>query len=42
VHAYVARFVEDQTSGRVWLESVEVREHGGNSALYERVRSLGS
>ena len=42
VHAYVARFVEDQTNGRVWLESVEVREHGGNSALYERVRSLGS
>ncbi len=38
VHAYVARFVDEQTSGRVWLESVEVREHGGNSAVYEQRR----
>ena len=38
VHAYVARFVDEQSSGRVWLESVEVREHGGNSAVYERRR----
>lgn len=30
----VAEFVAEQTDGRVWLESVEVREHGGNSALY--------
>ena len=36
VHAYVARFVDEQSSGRVWLESVEVREHGGNGASYER------
>ena len=36
VHAYVSRFVEEQTNGRVWLESVEVREHSGNSAVYER------
>lgn len=36
VHAYVARFVEEQTGGRVWLESVEVGEHSGNSAVYER------
>ncbi len=36
VHTYVAQFVEEQTGERVWLESVEVREHGGNSAVYER------
>ena len=35
VFHHVARFVAEQTSGRVWLETVEVREHGGNSALYE-------
>ncbi len=35
VFRHVARFVEEQTAGRVWLETVEVREHGGNSALYE-------
>jgi 6-pyruvoyltetrahydropterin/6-carboxytetrahydropterin synthase len=38
VHAYVTRFVDEQTGGRVWLESVEVREHGGNSAAYEQRR----
>jgi 6-pyruvoyltetrahydropterin/6-carboxytetrahydropterin synthase len=31
---YVADFVRKETNGRVWLESVEVREHGGNSAIY--------
>ena len=35
VHDYVARFVDEQTGGRVWLESVEVSEHGGNSAIYQ-------
>jgi 6-pyruvoyltetrahydropterin/6-carboxytetrahydropterin synthase len=35
VFRHVARFVMEQTVGRVWLESVEVSEHGGNSALYE-------
>jgi 6-pyruvoyltetrahydropterin/6-carboxytetrahydropterin synthase len=35
VFHHVARFVAEQTAGRVWLETVEVREHGGNSALYE-------
>jgi 6-pyruvoyltetrahydropterin/6-carboxytetrahydropterin synthase len=35
VHEYVARFVDQQTGGRVWLESVEVSEHGGNSAIYQ-------
>ena len=38
VHAYVDSFVDEQTGGRVWLESVEVREHGGNGAIYERSR----
>jgi hypothetical protein len=28
--------VDAETGGRVWLETVEVKEHGGNSALYER------
>lgn len=31
---HVSRFVHEQTNGRVWLESVEVKEHGGNSAVY--------
>jgi 6-pyruvoyltetrahydropterin/6-carboxytetrahydropterin synthase len=31
---YVASFVVQATDGRVWLESVEVSEHGGNSAIY--------
>jgi 6-pyruvoyltetrahydropterin/6-carboxytetrahydropterin synthase len=35
VFEHVARFVIEQTANRVWLEAVEVREHGGNSALYE-------
>jgi 6-pyruvoyltetrahydropterin/6-carboxytetrahydropterin synthase len=34
VHDYASRFVGDESSGRVWLESVEVREHSGNSAIY--------
>src|SRR4051794_17698009 len=36
VHDYVANFIREQTGGRVWLESVEVKEHGGNSAIYSR------
>ena len=37
-HAFehVATYVRDETGGRSWLESVEVREHGGNAASYER------
>lgn len=35
VFDYVADHVRNESSGRVWLESVEVREHGGNSAVYE-------
>jgi len=34
VFDYVQNFVNEQTHGRVWLESVEIREHGGNSAIY--------
>ncbi len=34
VHAEVSRIVEEMTAGRAWLESVEVSEHGGNSAIY--------
>ncbi len=39
VFDYVAKFAVDQSNGRVWLESVEVREHGGNSAIYAPVFS---
>jgi 6-pyruvoyltetrahydropterin/6-carboxytetrahydropterin synthase len=35
VFGHVARFVAERTAGRVWLETAEVREHGGNSAVYE-------
>ncbi len=34
VFEHVAAFVNDRTEGRVWLESVEVREHSGNAASY--------
>jgi len=34
VFSHVDAVVGEKTQGRVWLESVEVREHGGNSALY--------
>ena len=36
VYDYVARYVQAETGARVWLESVEVKEHGGNSAIYSR------
>jgi 6-pyruvoyltetrahydropterin/6-carboxytetrahydropterin synthase len=35
VFEHVAQFAAAETNGRVWLESVEVREHGGNSATYQ-------
>jgi 6-pyruvoyltetrahydropterin/6-carboxytetrahydropterin synthase len=38
-HDYVTEFVREQTDGRVWLESVEVSEHGGNSATYSCSRT---
>lgn len=34
VHAKVTDLVTQATGGRAWVESVEVMEHGGNSALY--------
>ncbi|RYB07599.1 6-pyruvoyl trahydropterin synthase family protein [Lichenibacterium ramalinae] len=34
VYLHVSGMVYGETDGRVWLESVEVAEHGGNSALY--------
>ncbi|HBF32780.1 6-carboxytetrahydropterin synthase [Rhizobium sp.] len=37
-HEYVSALVTHETAGRVWLESVEVREHGGNSAVFELSR----
>lgn len=33
---YVGPLVGRTTGDRVWLESVEVREHGGNAAIYEQ------
>jgi 6-pyruvoyltetrahydropterin/6-carboxytetrahydropterin synthase len=36
VFDYVTSFVDAETKGRVWLDSVEVMEHGGNSAIYSR------
>jgi 6-pyruvoyltetrahydropterin/6-carboxytetrahydropterin synthase len=39
VFGFVSRFVDEQSKGRVWLESVEVREHAGNSAIYAEATS---
>ncbi|MBZ6077183.1 6-pyruvoyl trahydropterin synthase family protein [Microvirga puerhi] len=36
VFDYVAAYAHRETDGRVWLESVEVKEHSGNSAIYSR------
>jgi 6-pyruvoyltetrahydropterin/6-carboxytetrahydropterin synthase len=36
VFDHVEEFARTQTGGRVWLESVEVSEHAGNSASYSR------
>lgn len=38
VFGHVSRFLAEQTSHRVWLEAVEVREHGGNSATFSPAR----
>ena len=35
VFDHVSNFVCDQSFHRVWLESVEISEHGGNSAIYQ-------
>lgn len=34
VFNHTSQFTREQTDGRVWLESVEVHEHNGNSAIY--------
>jgi 6-pyruvoyltetrahydropterin/6-carboxytetrahydropterin synthase len=36
VFDYVDKYIDEETNGRVWIESVEVKEHGGNSAIFER------
>ncbi|MEN3150767.1 6-carboxytetrahydropterin synthase [Neorhizobium sp. IRAMC:178] len=35
VHDHVSQVTDEMTKGRVSLESVEIREHAGNSAIYE-------
>lgn len=37
-HDHVAGFIERRSRGRVWLESVDVSEHGGNTARYQPIR----
>lgn len=37
-HEFVSQFVTEQSGERVRLESVEVREHAGNSAVYSLAR----
>ncbi|NDB59356.1 6-pyruvoyl tetrahydrobiopterin synthase [bacterium] len=36
VFNYVSNIIEQNSGGRVWLDSVECREHGANSAIYQR------
>ncbi len=36
VFNHVSKIIEQDSGGRVWLESVECREHGANSAIYKR------
>jgi hypothetical protein len=36
VFDHVGAHIRQESGARVWLESVEVREHEGNSAVYER------
>ena len=35
VFMHVGKMIRSETLGRVWVESVEVREHSGNSAIYQ-------
>lgn len=41
-YKYVDEWVGNKTGWRVWLESCEVREHGGNSAIYQPDRRDGN
>lgn len=34
-YEHVNKMIDVETNGRVWVESVEVREHSGNSAIYQ-------
>jgi 6-pyruvoyltetrahydropterin/6-carboxytetrahydropterin synthase len=36
VFDFVSNYARERTGGRVWLESVEVKEHGGNSGIYSQ------
>ena len=36
VYNHVSNIIEQSSGGRVWLDSVECREHGANSAIYQR------
>ena len=36
VFNHVSNIIEQDSQGRVWVESVECREHGANSAIYTR------
>ena len=36
VYNHVSKIIEQSSGSRVWLDSVEVREHGANSAIYTR------
>lgn len=33
---YADQLIKNMTGGRCWVESVEVKEHGSNSAIYRR------
>jgi 6-pyruvoyltetrahydropterin/6-carboxytetrahydropterin synthase len=39
VFDHVSAFAHSETGGRVWLERVEVREHAGNAASYEKIQT---
>ncbi len=36
VYNHVSKIIEQGSGGRVWVDSVECREHGANSAIYQR------
>lgn len=36
IHDRVSDMMKEKYGNRVWVQSVEVREHGANSAIYER------
>ena len=36
IYNHVSEIIDKDSEGRVWLESVEVHEHGANSAIFSR------